>query len=115
MWQCEVKKSNGNAWRRKASELNRTDKFSYAIAKIESGVKLKTYIVKQANLTSRGTGDYFEIGTFSKLNDAIRCVNQNYNDTDGISKHSNGFLETVIEVFVDNEYVETKYSKKYVY
>lgn len=58
---------------------------------------MKRYIVKQANLTSRGAGDYWVVDSFDNLEEAQKCMKQVYNNMNGITKNPNGYIDTIIE------------------
>ena len=57
------------------------------------------YSILQANLTSSGYGDYWEISSTDSLEEAVQIMNKIYRDTKGITKYPNGYIDTTI---IDN-------------
>lgn len=59
----------------------------------------KRYSVLQGNMTEFGKGDLFEMMSYDTLEEAQKYMNDIYNDVNGYTKYSYGYLETFI---VDN-------------
>lgn len=69
--------------------------------------------VLQGNMTSQGTGDYWEVDSFEDFNQALDCFNDVKEDMRGITRHPHGYLETLI--IVDDDYNECLASMIYRY
>ena len=68
---------------------------------------MKKYLVMQGMMTSSGTGDYCKYGEFTNKADAIKKFNEIKNDLEGYSnKPTHGYLETTIELYENDEFVE---------
>ena len=50
----------------------------------------------RGNMTAGGCGDYWEVGSFEEINQALDCFNGIKEDLRGITKHPHGYLETLI-------------------
>lgn len=63
------------------------------------------YVVMQGNFRASGNGDYWKVEEFKTLKEAKKCMKCVCDDTHGISKYPNGYLETVI--MCDDEIIDS--------